>query len=366
MKLSANLYLEDAVIKKGDFSIVIYWRFVKMNIKETKNIFSCLFSIVMLFALCGQVIAAAEPRRPRLHIIRPQRPAMSTLPVAAAVPMQCAASALPEVVAPTTAPRSKVATRQQKSKKHKTQMGAAGNCDERVSTVSKQSRAQKLQRAKKRRIQNILRNGFNLLCERSKTTDRQTAKSRHGFPSHLFEGIVRRENERIVIIDDPSNRQCLKIYKTQQGQDTKSARRLRYSQNVRDWFYRPAKALEESYRSQCARYGVKPLDNIRIDTDSAINRKSYAMHRFSRLVDLYLSHGKRIKEEGGKLRIEVRGAVSDLQQTEWRPCIFEYVFEEKRSHAIFHRNMKILSNEETVIELAGDDSFPDGLCLDDI
>jgi hypothetical protein len=83
-----------------------------MNIKK-KNAFPYLFSIVMLFVLCGQVIAAAEPKRPRLHIVRPQRPGMAPLPVAAAVPMQCAASALPEVVAPTAAPCSKVETQQQ-------------------------------------------------------------------------------------------------------------------------------------------------------------------------------------------------------------------------------------------------------------
>ncbi|HML19789.1 MAG TPA: hypothetical protein PKD74_04400 [Candidatus Dependentiae bacterium] len=353
-----------------------------MNIKK-QNAFPYLFSIVMLFVLCGQVIAGAEPKRPRLHIVRPQRPDMATLPVAAAVPMQCAASALPTADVSTVVPSSKVEV-QEKPKKHKSKQNGVSISAirkslvryEPCSTVSKRVKANKHQFCEASKSHDLNVSGLD--CRRFIKLGRKKQKSLAVCRVQSFKGLITHEDDGSVIIDDPSNRMRLKIDKAQPvidiSQTVQWARGVRYAQRVRDWFKTPSRSL----RAHLMSIGQKPKRGV---YSIASLEKSYSMHLFSKLVDQYLCYGKRFSQRNGTYKIVINGAVAKADEEEFKPCVFEYVFD-GQSHECFHRNMRLVSDEakkrtqsksekkthskQSVRAPMRNMIFPDGLCLDDI
>jgi hypothetical protein len=353
-----------------------------MNIKK-QNAFPYLFSIVMLFVLCGQVIAAAEPKRPRLHIVRPQRPDMATLPVAAAVPMQCAASALPTADVSTVVPSSKVEV-QEKPKKHKSKQNGVSISAirkslvryEPCSTVSKRVKANKHQFCEASKSHDLNVSGLD--CRRFIKLGRKKQKLLAGYRVQSFKGLITHEDDGSVIIDDPSNRMRLKIDKVQPvidiSQTVQWVRGVRYAQRVRDWFKTPSRSL----RAHLMSIGKKPERGVH---SIASLEKSYSMHLFSKLVDQYLCYGKRRTQRNGTYKIVIKGAVAKADEEEFKPCFFEYVFD-RQSHECFHRNMRLVPDEakeraqsksekkahskQSVRAPMRNMIFPDGLCLDDI
>jgi len=337
---------------------------------------SFLYYIALAIALlqCIPASYAMEPKRPALRIVQtmrnPQAGQLSTTVRSVQVAITTAA---PVEVRPNKGAQK---LRKKQGKKAPKSTSSSAAAKKRAKLAVSISHTKELEgslpsrsKSEEKRIRKFLQGNFGIRGKRSQKTDHQEGKSRHGYPKPLFEGIIRSETDEAIIIDDPSNRQCIKINKTQPVQDTakilKSARGLRYSARVRDWFNRPNEALVEGYRLECKKYGIKPKDYIRVDVDSKINRKSYAMHRFSKLVDLFLCYGERINETGGNFRYVIKGSVADLHKTEeWRPCIFVYVFD-GRTRDIFHRGMKILEVEKADGELSAPETSP-ALCLDDI
>ena len=178
--------------------------------------------------------------------------------------------------------------------------------------------------------------------------NKKRQKSLKGYRKPPYEGKIRNEDEKHVIIEDPSNHLYIKVDKRLPKKDIskilKMARTVSYAKRVKIWFNMPETAFDTTYRSECQKNGIKPKEQIPIDECSKMKDKSYAMHRFSKLVDQLLCYGNLINNSDGFYRIVINGKVADLAKTKWKPCIFEYVFD-KHTNICFHRNMKILGSQ---------------------